>query len=86
MWAFTWVGGSVGCVTVGIVLIAVLGGLWLDRVLGTKPAFTIILVLGSAPLSLAMTYWIAMREMRSIYPPPPNGGETHSKKEEETGE
>ena len=44
------VGGEVGCLTLIIVLGAVIGGLWLDRLLGTKPLFTIFLVTSfSAP-------------------------------------
>ena len=62
------VGGEVGCLTLIIVLAAVFGGLWLDNFLGTKPMITIILVLASAPLSLVLTFWIAMRAVRNIQP------------------
>ncbi len=55
------VGGEVGCLTLMIVLGAVIGGLWLDRLLGTKPFFTVFLVLASAPLALGLTFWIAKR-------------------------
>jgi len=55
------VGGEVGCLTLIIVILAVFGGIWLDRILGTKPLFTIFLVLLSAPFSLVLTYWIAKR-------------------------
>lgn len=77
------VGGEVGCLTLIIVLGAVFGGLWLDRVLGTKPVLTIILLLGSAPLSLVLTFWIAMRAVKGINLPPPSGGKTNVRKEEE---
>lgn len=60
------VGGEVGCVTLIIVLGAVFGGLWLDGVLNTKPLITIILVIGSIPLSLFLTYWIAIRAVNRI--------------------
>ena len=64
------VGGEVGCLTLIIVIVSVFGGIWLDRVLGTKPLFTISLVLLSAPLSLVLTYWIAKRAVKDINPSP----------------
>lgn len=63
------VGGEVGCLTLMIVLVAVFGGIWLDRVLGTKPIFTILLVVGSAPFALVLTFWLAMRAVKDIAPP-----------------
>lgn len=64
------VGGEVGCLTLAVVLASVFGGLWLDNLLGTKPLITIILVLASAPFSLALTVWIAKRAVRDITPLP----------------
>ncbi len=64
------VGGEVGCVTLTIVLGAVFGGIWLDRVLGTRPLFTIGLVLISTPLSLFLTFWIAKRAVKDLQAPP----------------
>jgi F0F1-type ATP synthase assembly protein I len=61
---FATVGAQVGCLTLIIVLASVFGGIWLDRILGTKPALTVLLVLGSAPISLFLTFWIAMRSIR----------------------
>jgi hypothetical protein len=61
------VGGEVGCLTLIIVILAVFGGIWLDRILGTKPLFTISLVLVSAPLALVLTYWIARRAVKDIH-------------------
>ena len=60
------VGGEVGCLTLIIVILSVFGGIWLDRILGTKPLFTVGLVLLSAPLSLVLTYWIAMRAVKDL--------------------
>lgn len=60
------VGGEVGCLTLIIVILSVFGGIWLDRILGTKPLFTIGLVLLSAPLSLVLTYWIATRAVKDL--------------------
>ncbi len=58
------VAGQVGCVTLLSVLLAVFLGLYLDRLLGTRPIILILLVLGSAPLSLILTYYIAIRATR----------------------
>jgi F0F1-type ATP synthase assembly protein I len=58
------VAGQVGCVTLLSVLLAVFLGLYLDRILGTRPLILILLVLGSAPLSLLLTYYIAIRATR----------------------
>jgi len=60
------VGGEVGCLTLIIVIIALVVGLWLDRIFGTKPVFTLILLLGSAPFSLFLTFWVATRSIRQM--------------------
>jgi hypothetical protein len=62
-------GGQIGCVTIFILLVAVVGGVWLDQLLGTKPAITVALILAAAPLSLVITYWMAMRTIRKINTP-----------------
>ena len=58
------IGGEVGCLTVVIVLAAVFGGLWLDRVFGTKPMLTLLFLLASAPLALVLTFWLARRALQ----------------------
>lgn len=63
------VGGEVGCLTLAIVIIAVFGGLYLDKLFGTKPVLTILFVLGSAPLALVLTFWVAMRAVKRNAPP-----------------
>ncbi|MBN1439331.1 MAG: AtpZ/AtpI family protein [Anaerolineales bacterium] len=52
-----------GCLVVGIVLAALVAGIWLDRILGTRPTLTLALVLGSMPVSLFLMFRIAMRVM-----------------------
>jgi hypothetical protein len=83
---FVWVGGEVGCLTLVIVLLAVFGGLWLDRLLGTKPALTVLLVLLSAPLSLVLTFWVARNAINRATAPPPQVGEKSNSEGEKTGE
>ena len=82
------VGLIVGAVTLGIVGLAVFCGLWLDRQLGTKLIFTFVLVLGSAPLALAITYRMARWAMKFYNFPPPAGGKgmAHNINNEKGGE
>jgi len=51
---------QVGCITVVIVVGALLLGLWLDNVLGTKPFLTIALLLLSVPVSTYSLVRIAL--------------------------
>jgi hypothetical protein len=44
--------GQVGCLTLVIVLLAVMAGLWLDGYFHTKPVLTLILVITSIPVSV----------------------------------
>ncbi len=63
------VGAQVGGATLAFVFLALFIGLGLDKLFHTaKHPFTIILVLASAPLSLFVTYWIAMRAVKDINP------------------
>ena len=50
--------GQVGCLTPVILLGALFAGLWLDRQFETKPLFTIIFIIGSAPISVFVLYRI----------------------------
>lgn len=65
----TTVAGQVGCLTLLIVFLALFLGIYLDRLLGTKPIILIILVLGSAPISLYLTYRIAINAVRKANEP-----------------
>jgi F0F1-type ATP synthase assembly protein I len=79
-------GGQIGCVTLVIVLVAAFGGIWLDKLLGTKPFLTIILVLGAAPLSLFLTYMMAVRAINKVNLPAPQDANNETTKEDETSE
>lgn len=61
------VGSQVGGAIFGIIMIALLVGLGLDKLLQTtKHPFTIILFLGSVPFSLIITYWLASRATKTL--------------------
>ncbi len=53
--------GQVGCVTLIIILAALFGGLWIDGQFNTKPLFTIILMVGSVPVSMLMLIRLVRR-------------------------
>ncbi len=58
--------GQVGCVTL-IVIFAALGiGLWLDSQFGSRPVFTLILVLGSVPVTIYLMVRIVLTGMARI--------------------
>jgi F0F1-type ATP synthase assembly protein I len=50
--------GQVGCLTPLIIISALFVGLWLDRQFNTKPLFTIVFIVGSAPVSVFVLYRI----------------------------
>lgn len=58
--------GSVGCLTVVILLGAVFGGMWLDGHFGTKPTWTIILLLISIPVSVIAMVFVARAIIKHI--------------------
>jgi MFS-type transporter involved in bile tolerance (Atg22 family) len=57
---------QVGCVTFVISLIALLGGLWLDNLLGTRPILTMIFVAISMPVVMYTIYKITMAGTRHL--------------------
>ncbi len=80
------VGGQVGCASLIIILLAVFAGIALDKLLGTKPLFTIGLTLGSAPLSLYISYKLAIRAVKNVNPQEPVSKQRKPVEEEEKRE
>jgi F0F1-type ATP synthase assembly protein I len=62
------VGMQVGCVTIFIVFLSLGIGLGLDSLLNTKPVFTLIFILSSAPVALYLTFKLAMRAVKNVNP------------------
>ncbi len=60
------VAGQVGCLTLFIVLVALLGGLWLDGRMGTRPMMTIGLMVLSIPVTLVAMLWVVHRATSRI--------------------
>ncbi len=63
------VAGQAGCVTLGVIIISLLAGLWLDAQAGTRGPFTIGLLLFSIPFSLFLMVRIALGATARITPP-----------------
>ena len=81
------VGAQVGGATLVLIFLALFIGLGLDKLFGTtKHPFTIILVLASAPLSLFVTYWLAMRTLKNLNPQEPEKKQIGPVEEEEKRE
>jgi F0F1-type ATP synthase assembly protein I len=79
-------GGEIGCLTLFIVVVGLFTGLWLDKLLDSKPVFTLIFILGSAPLALIITFWLAMRTVKQIVPPKSTQAPSRPTTEEDTSE
>jgi len=56
------------CATIIIVFLGLGIGLGLDSLFNTKPVFTLIFILSSAPVALFLTFKIAMRAVKNINP------------------
>ncbi|HEY5269480.1 MAG TPA: AtpZ/AtpI family protein [Anaerolineales bacterium] len=59
-----WVAG----LTLFIIFAALLAGLWLDKILNTKPLFTIVLVLVSIPVTLFLRFRVVRTATARIQP------------------
>ncbi len=62
------VAGQVGCLTLAIIFLALVGGLLLDKYLNTKPLFTLLLMIGSVPITIALMFWIVRAAISKIKP------------------
>lgn len=74
---------QVGCVTVVVILGALVAGLALDNALDTQPIFTLLLVIGSIPVSLYLLVRIALSATAQLTPPPSKEKEAESSDKEE---
>jgi F0F1-type ATP synthase assembly protein I len=65
-WVIAAVTGQVGCLTLVIILAAVFGGLALDAHYGTKPWFTVGLLVASIPISLGAMLFLVRKAVSRI--------------------
>lgn len=61
--------GASGCGTVIIIVGSLLLGLWLDNLLGTRPALTLALILLSIPVSLVLMVYSVISATSRMTPP-----------------
>jgi F0F1-type ATP synthase assembly protein I len=58
--------GQVGCLTLVIILASVFGGLWLDKIFGTKPVITLVLLFAGIPVSVLVMLSVARRTLTRL--------------------
>ena len=66
------IGVQAGCVSVILIILALVVGLLLDRAIGTKYLFTVGLMLLSIPVSLGAMVYTVLRSTRSMRTQPPS--------------
>jgi F0F1-type ATP synthase assembly protein I len=59
-----WVAG----LTLAVIFVALFGGLYLDKILDTKPLFTILLTIASIPVTIFATARVVRSATRRIQP------------------
>jgi F0F1-type ATP synthase assembly protein I len=62
------IAGQVGCLTLAVIFAALFVGLWLDRYFGTKPLFTVVILLGSVPVTLFLMFRLVKAATDRIKP------------------
>jgi F0F1-type ATP synthase assembly protein I len=55
--------GQMGCLTLIVVALSVLAGLWLDSTFHTKPIFTLVLLLAGIPVSVLLMVFIGRKTL-----------------------
>ncbi len=58
--------GQMGCLTLVVILITVLAGLWLDNTFHTKPIFTLVLLLAGIPLSVILMVFVGRKTLAKL--------------------
>ena len=58
--------GSIGCVTLVVIIVALGIGLWIDMQFDTRPLFTVVMVLASIPVTIFLMVRITLGGMQRI--------------------
>lgn len=76
--------GQIGCLTLILIAVALAGGLWLDTQFNTRPLFTIILILGTVPITLYLMVRMVLGGMSrlQIRPEPIEVDQTSNEEED----
>ncbi len=55
--------GQMGCLTLIVIALSVLAGLWLDNSFHTKPIFTLVLLLAGVPVSVILMVFVGRKTL-----------------------
>lgn len=55
--------GQVGCLTLAVVTLSIVAGIWLDATFHTRPILTLVFLFGGIPVSVLMMLWVARRTL-----------------------
>jgi F0F1-type ATP synthase assembly protein I len=69
---------GVAVITFVILLVAIFGGLWLDKVLNTRPWITIALVMASIPVTIILMFRLVKVATSRIKPTKPKSSDEES--------
>jgi F0F1-type ATP synthase assembly protein I len=58
--------GQMGCLTLVVILVTVLAGLWLDNTFQTKPVFTLVFLLAGIPLSVILMVYVGRKTLARL--------------------
>lgn len=58
--------GQVGCITLGVVVVSVVLGLWLDTIFHTRPVITLVLLFAGVPVSVILMLFLARRTLAKM--------------------
>lgn len=58
--------GQVGCITLGVIIISVVVGLWLDTIFHTRPIITLVLLFAGVPISVILMLFLARRTLAKM--------------------
>ncbi len=58
--------GQVGCITLGVIVVSVIVGLWLDTIFHTRPIITLVLLFAGVPVSVILMLFLARRTLAKM--------------------
>jgi F0F1-type ATP synthase assembly protein I len=61
---------QIGLLSLAVIMAALFGGLTFDRIFDTRPLFTVLLLVGSFPITLYIIYRVALSAVAQIPPVP----------------
>ncbi|HTP03151.1 MAG TPA: AtpZ/AtpI family protein [Anaerolineales bacterium] len=68
--------GQMGCLTLIVIGLTVGLGMWLDSIFGTKPIFTLVLLLAGIPVSVLLMVFVGRRSLERFRAQQPPSGTT----------